>query len=289
MSQNSKTIEDVLIWAKKLLKENGKETYSLDAQVLLMYVTGFSKVQLILNNKTLLEEEKMQEYEKIVKQRADGMPLQYITGKQEFMSLDFKVNSATLIPRGDTEILVEAVQKISRLENINNIMEIGTGSGCIPISLLYYNKEMKAVSFDISEEAIKIAEINSEINGVSDRITFIQSDLFEKASEDMIGKFDAIVSNPPYIPKDVIKNLMTEVKDFEPITALEGGIDGLYFYRAITEQGQKYIRSGGRIFYEIGCEQAEDVKKIMQLNGMYNIEVIKDLAGLDRVVIGQKR
>lgn len=289
MSQNNKTIEDMLVWAKKLLKENGKETYSLDAQVLLMYVTGFSKVQLILNNKTLLEEEKIQEYEKMVKQRANGMPLQYITGKQEFMSLDFNVNSATLIPRGDTEILVEAVQKISRLENINNIMEIGTGSGCIPISLLYYNKEMKAVSFDINEEAIKMAEINSEINGVSGRITFIQSDLFEKASEDMIGKFDAIVSNPPYIPKDVIKTLMTEVKDFEPITALEGGIDGLDFYRAITEQGQKYIRSGGRIFYEIGCEQAEDVKKIMQLNGMYNIEVIKDLAGLDRVVIGQKR
>lgn len=289
MSQNNKTIEDMLVWAKKLLKENGKETYSLDAQVLLMYVTGFSKVQLILNNKTLLEEEKIQEYEKMVKQRANGMPLQYITGKQEFMSLDFNVNSATLIPRGDTEILVEAVQKISRLENINNIMEIGTGSGCVPISLLYYNKEMKAVSFDISEEAIKIAKINAEINGVSDRITFIQSDLFEKAPKDMIGKFDAIVSNPPYIPKDVIKTLMTEVKDFEPITALEGGIDGLDFYRAITEQGQKYIRSGGRIFYEIGCEQAEDVKKIMQLNGMYNIEVIKDLAGLDRVVIGQKR
>jgi len=276
------------LWAKKQLKESKKESYAIDAQVLIMYVFGLSKVELILNSKLIAQESKAQIYKELVKKRAEGMPLQYITGTQEFMSLDFKVNTATLIPRGDTEILVETVQSFSKSENIKNILEIGTGTGCIPISLLHYDKGMRAVSADISSKALETAKINAELNNVADRIVFLQSDLFENISEDFQEKFDAIVSNPPYIPQSTIKTLMTEVKDYEPVSALDGGADGLDFYRNITEQGLKYIRRGGRIFYEIGCEQAKAVSSIMQSNGMYDIEVIKDLSGLDRVVTGKK-
>ena len=288
MNQNSQTVRELLLWAKRLLKENGKESYVLDAQVLIMYVLGFNKVELILNDGQIVEESKAEIYREFVKKRAAGMPLQYITGTQEFMSLDFKVNAATLIPRGDTEILVETVQRFSKIEDIKNILEIGTGTGCIPISLLYYDKSMRAVSADISSKALETAKINAELNNVTDRIVFLQSDLFENISDDMQEKFDAIVSNPPYIPQKTIKTLMTEVKDYEPVSALDGGTDGLDFYRNITEQGLKYIRKGGRIFYEIGCEQAKAVSSIMQSNGMYDIEVIQDLSGLDRVVTGKK-
>lgn len=285
MSQN-KTIEQLLIEGKNILKGNNISTWSLDAQVLLMYITKLTKVKLFSHNKDILSQQSCTRYIELIHKRAEGFPLQYIIGTQEFMSLDFKVNTYTLIPRSDTEVLVETILGLSKENTIKYIMDIGTGSGCIPISLLYYNNSIRAVAVDISEGALEVARENAVKHGVLDKIEFVNSDLFGNIPDTFVGKLDAIVSNPPYIPKDIIPTLMTEVREYEPMSALVGGVDGLDFYRKITSQGHKYIRQGGYLFYEIGHDQAEAVINIMKQYNFENIRVIKDLAGLDRVVIG---
>lgn len=287
MNQN-KSVEQLLTYGKKILREKNSESWSIDAQVLLMYVTGFSKIKLFSHNKDIVSDDDCQKYIEIINKRSEGIPVQYITGVQEFMSLDFKVNDYTLIPRGDTEVLVETILGLVDEQHIESIMDIGTGSGCIPISLLYYKKSMKAIGIDISQGALDVAQKNSDKHNVSDRLNFIQSDLFSNISNELIGQLDAIVSNPPYIREDVIASLMVDVREYEPMTALVGGEDGLDFYKKITSEGYKYIRQGGWLFYEIGYDQAADVTDIMKNNGFINIKVIKDLAGLDRVVFGNK-
>lgn len=288
MSQN-KSIEELLLYGKNYLKQLNDSTAVLDAEVLLMHTLNFSKIELFLRNKEMTTDTEQNNYLKFIKQRALGTPIQYITKNQEFMCLDFNVDSSTLIPRADTEILVETILNTSKINNIEYIMDIGTGTGCIPISLLYYLKNIKAVAVDISSEALKIAENNAYKNNVQNRITFIQSNLFNDISYDFIGKLDAIVSNPPYIPSNDIPKLMKGVRDYEPIIALDGGTDGLDFYRIITHYGQKYIRNGGFLFYEIGYNQSEAVSNIMKQQGIENIKIIKDLAGLDRVIIGNRK
>jgi release factor glutamine methyltransferase len=287
MSQNN-TIEQLLLYGKSILKEKNIESWAIDAQVLLMYVTKFTKVKLFSHNKQLLNDDECNYYRQLINKRSEGYPVQYITGIQEFMSLDFIVNSYTLIPRADTEILVETLLEVSKKQDIKRIMDIGTGTGCIPISLAYYNTAMKAIAIDISDGALEVARKNADKHRVSDKIEFIKSDLFENLSDEWIGKLDAIVSNPPYIRQEIIPSLMREVREYEPITALVGGIDGLDFYRKITKQGYQYIRQGGFLLYEIGYDQATQVTGIMQQQGFVNIQIIKDLAGLDRVVIGNK-
>lgn len=284
MNQN-KSVEELLLYGKQYLKQCNIET-SIDAQVILMYVLNFSKIDLFLKNKVIVTTDEQNKYIELLKKRGKGVPTQYIVGKQEFMSLDFLVNEETLIPRADTEILVETILNVDK--NIKYILDIGTGTGCIPISLLHYSKDMKALAIDINLRALELAEHNACINNVEDRITFIQSDLFSNLPDKFINKFDAIVSNPPYIPTEDIESLMKEVKDYEPYIALNGGIDGLDFYRKITIQSQKYLKSGGFIFYEIGYNQAKDVSCILENSGFTNIHVIKDLSGLDRVIMANK-
>ncbi len=284
MNQN-KSVEELLLYGKQYLKQCNIET-SIDAQVILMYVLNFSKIDLFLKNKVIVTTDEQNKYIELLKKRGKGVPTQYIVGKQEFMSLDFLVNEETLIPRADTEILVETILNVDK--NIKYILDIGTGTGCIPISLLHYSKDMKALAIDINLRALELAEHNACINNVEDRITFIQSDLFSNLPDKFINKFDAIVSNPPYIPTEDIESLMKEVKDYEPYIALNGGIDGLDFYRKITIQSQKYLKSGGFIFYEIGYNQAKDVSCILENSGFTNIHIIKDLSGLDRVIMANK-
>ena len=203
------------------------------------------------------------------------------------MGLDFYVQEGVLIPRPDTEPLVEEIIELCKSKENLSILDIGTGSGAITISLAKYLKTSKVKSFDISDIALEIGKKNAISNEVDDRVEFIKSDLFSSIENKNI-KFDVIVSNPPYIPKKDIETLHTQVKDYEPYTALEGGEDGLDFYRSITEQSRMYLKENGILAYEVGHDQAEDVSEIMKKNGYTKIYTKKDLQGIDRVVIGYK-
>ncbi|MBQ2891251.1 MAG: peptide chain release factor N(5)-glutamine methyltransferase, partial [Clostridia bacterium] len=208
----------------------------------------------------------------------------YIVGHREFMSLDFKVNSSTLIPRADTEILVEELIKIYEGKK-PFIFEIGTGSGCIPVSLAYYIKDAHIMSCDISEKAIETAKENAKNNGVADRVSFIEHDILSgfPALEEAP---DCIVSNPPYIESDVTQTLDENVKNFEPLSALDGGRDGLDFYRSIIKENP--LRKGGLLAFEIGYNQGKSVSGLME-NDYTDIRIIKDLGGNDRVITGIKK
>ena len=194
------------------------------------------------------------------------------------------MQEGVLIPRPDTEVLVEEVIEIAKNKEDINILDIGTGSGAITVSLAKYLENAKITSVDISEIALEIGRKNAILNEVDDRITFVKSDLFTNINKEM--KFDIIVSNPPYIKREVIDTLDKQVKDFEPYNALEGGIDGLDFYRAITKEAKNFIKEGGALAYEVGHDQSEDVSKLMKMYGYTNIYTRKDLQQIDRVVIG---
>lgn len=277
-------IKEIFLKYKNILKEKNFETYSLDVEVLLMEVTGFSKPQLYINTEYVLSNEEFNKFEEFFIRRLKKEPIAYIIGKCEFMGLDFYLNNDTLIPRADTEILVEKAIETINKNNLKTGLDIGTGSGAIAISILKYCENMKMTAIDINENVILKAKENAEKNQVLDRILLIKSDLFENICE----KFDIIVSNPPYIKTDVIEELEDNVKKYEPKRALDGGEDGLIFYKKITEKAKDYLNEKGYLIYEIGYDQAEDVKKIMIENNFENIKILKDFAGLDRVVLGKK-
>lgn len=274
-----KKIKDILIKYKKILKENNFETYSLDVEVLLMNVINFNKTNLYLNPDYILQDEQFEQFENFFNRRLKNEPIAYIIGKCEFMGLDFLLNKHTLIPRGDTEILVEKAIQIVKENNFKNILDIGTGSGAIAISLAKYCK-IDIDALDINIDALNMAKKNATLNNV--KVNFIKSNLFENIN----NKYDVIVSNPPYIKTDVIKTLGKNVKDYEPILALDGGKNGLDFYEKIANNAYKHLNKGGYLIFEIGYDQAEDVKKIMQNRNFFNITILKDLAGLDRVIFG---
>lgn len=283
--KHNNTISQAMQQGKQYLKENGIDTYALDSQLLLQYATGLKRVQLFTHDSQVLTDAEQALWEDSLHQRAMGKPLQYITGHCEFMGLDFLVDSSTLIPRGDTEVLVEAVLEYQKKENLHTILDMGTGSGCIPISLVHY-ANMKAYGVDISAEALAVAQKNAQRNCAN--VTWIQSDLFSNVPTHLHGTLDALLSNPPYIPTKDIEGLMREVKHFEPYTALDGGEDGLDFYRKIIRDGSVFLRNKGWIFFEIGYHQGKEVSDLLQQAGFIDIEVRKDLAGLDRVVLARK-
>lgn len=296
------TIKDIII---KYTDEfsDVSATPRLDTEVILTKVLGdVDKLYLHMNLNKDIEDDKLSEFEKMANERKEGRPIAYIVGNREFMGLDFHVEEGVLIPRPDTETLVDEVINICskdeyRLKENIDILDIGTGSGAITVSLAYYIKNSNLKSFDISEIALKVGEKNAKDNGVIARTEFIKSDLFSALEKNEDGalkeslkniKFDIIVSNPPYIKKDVIPTLDKQVKDYEPYNALEGGEDGLDFYRRITEESVKYLKSGGILAYEVGHDQSEDVSNIMKNCGYEKIYTKKDLQGIDRVVIGTK-
>ena len=204
--------------------------------------------------------------------------MQYITGETEFMGLPFKVNSNVLIPRQDTETLVEEALKVIRPGM--KVLDMCTGSGCIIISIMHFAKEIEGFASDISRHAINLAKENAKMNNVS--VTFETGDLFDHIR----GNYDVIVSNPPYIRTEEIPKLMPEVQNFEPVQALDGKEDGLYFYRRIVEEAKEYLNPNGFLLFEIGYDQGKEVPELMENAGYKNVKVIKDLAGNDRVVSG---
>lgn len=274
------TLREAYEYGQEQLKKEQIEDADLDAWYLLEYVTGVSRAMYFMDMNRELSEEEETEYFGCVATRAEHVPLQHITGVQEFMGLEFCVNEHVLVPRQDTEVLVESVLAV--LEPGMRVLDMCTGSGCILISLLKLCgfADVSGVGADVSEDALKVACENAEKLGVDAK--FLHSDLFSNVE----GKHDVIVSNPPYIRTAVIEELKEEVKFHDPLIALDGKEDGLYFYRRIVEECPRFLKQGGKVFFEIGHDQGEDVSRLMKEAGFSNVNVKKDLAGLDRVVFG---
>lgn len=263
---------------KDRLEKAGIQEAALDARLLLEEVCRTDRNKLLVHGDRAVTEEEETQFRIFIERRSTHEPLQQITGWQEFMGLRFSVTEDVLVPRQDTETLVEEVMRY--LSDGMEILDVCTGSGCILLSLLRYSNGCRGVGCDISEKALAVAGQNAKELGISAQ--FIQSDLFESIE----GRFEYIVSNPPYIRKDMIPTLMEEVRDHEPLIALDGGEDGLDFYRKITREATEHLYSGGMLFFEIGYDQGEAVKLLMEEEGYEEVTVSQDLAGLDRVVYG---
>lgn len=256
------------------------ENPAFEAQQIIMSAAGMNNTEFAFRLKDEVSADICIAARKMAKRRIAGEPLQYIVGSAEFMGLTFRVNKNVLIPRADTETLVEEVLRLADGRK-GDMLDIGTGSGCIGISAAHYNPGLNVTFLDISAEALKTAEENARINNVCGK--FIKADILKETVAD---KFDIIVSNPPYIRPDVIETLQKEVKDYEPYGALCGGKDGLVFYRRIAETAPLMLKKDGILAFEIGYDQAEEVVRIM--HDFCDVRIIKDLCGNDRVVTGKK-
>ena len=275
------TYREAIETGTRILQKENIADAKIDAWYLLQMACKIDRNFYYLHEEDELTAEQQSEYESTVHKRAEHVPLQYIIGEQEFMGLKFKVNSNVLIPRQDTEILVEEALRVAKPGM--RVLDLCTGSGCIIISLAKNVADISCTGSDISKQALLVAKENAKANEVE--VEWERSDLFENIS----GTFDLIVSNPPYIPTGEIPGLMPEVRDFEPVDALDGNEDGLYFYRIITEKSPEYLTSDGYLYFEIGYDQGEAVSAMMRQCGYTQVEVIKDLAGNDRVVKGRKK
>ncbi len=273
------------IGIERLLKKEYNNPM-LEAKLLLAYVLGIDKDDLFFRLSEEIPEDKLEKYYELLEKRASGYPVQYILGNQEFMGLEFEVGEGILVPRPDTETLVENIIKIAEEKysgKLIRILDMCTGSGAIAVSLAKYIPNSMVDAADISDKAVKTAEKNAEKNQTDDRLSVIKSDLFENIKRD----YEIIVSNPPYIETEVLKTLQTEVSEYEPKLALDGGEDGLDFYRKIIKESPKYLKEDGVLGLEIGYNQGKAVSELMR-PFFYNIEIIKDLGENDRVVIGFK-
>ncbi len=273
------TYNQLLQTGRELLKQQGIADANVDAWYLLAHVFKINRTDLLLRGDQAVESEEMELYLNLLHKRANHIPLQHITRTQEFMGLELLVNEDVLIPRQDTEILVEEVLKYSEDKSV---IDMCTGSGCIILSLAKLGRLKRAVGVDLSERALEVATNNIRKHKVN--VELIQSNLFDRVE----GCYDILVSNPPYIPSSDIEALMPEVKDHEPRMALDGSADGLEFYRLISNAGKKHLNPNGLIFYEIGYNQGEAVKEILLKEGFQEIMIKKDLSGLDRVVSARR-
>lgn len=273
------TYREAIVLGESILRKADIVDAKTDSWLLLAMACKIDHTYYYMHIDEEMTEEQAREFEVLIKKRAERVPLQYITGEQEFMGLTFHVNSNVLIPRQDTETLVEEALKV--IKPGMKVMDMCTGSGCVLISILKNAHDVEGIGYDISKQAINVAKENAKFNEVP--AVFERSDLFEDVVE---NDFDMIVSNPPYIPTDVVATLMPEVSQFEPREALDGKGDGLYFYSKILEQCKNYMKPDGYILFEIGCEQGDAVSTMMRLAGFSEVRVIKDLARNDRVVMG---
>ena len=276
-----------------VLEENKIQEARLDAWLLLEYVTGISRALYYADPGKMLEKEKAEEYRQLIRQRAEHIPLQHITHQAYFMGFEFYVNENVLIPRQDTETLVEKALEILQRQDKPRILDMCTGSGCILLSILAMKENAIGTGADVSDKALLVAKRNAEGLNVADRAEFVESDLFlspffKETTGKEVPLYDILISNPPYIRSAVIDDLMEEVKGHDPRIALDGHEDGLYFYRRIVSEGKAYLREEGWMLFEIGYDQGEDVSTLLKEAGFIHVQVIKDLAGLDRVVLGQK-
>lgn len=282
----SLTLDLLLTEGVKVLTEAGIEEATLDARYLLFEVFHTGMTHFLLDRGRVISEDdqvldQVKQYRLMIEKRSQRIPLQHITGSREFMGLEFYVNEHVLIPRQDTETLVELILKDYKGRK-PVILDMCTGSGCIAISLSKIGGFDGVTAVDLSKEALKVAKRNADVLLGPGRITLIESDLFQAIEPK--SRFDIIVSNPPYIPTEIIKELQPEVRNFEPMLALDGREDGLFFYRQLVSEGRRFLNPGGSIYFEIGYDQAESVSALLEDAGFAEIRVVKDAAGLDRVV-----
>jgi len=264
----------------KRLELAGIDEAESDTRLLFYYILGMERADLVMKARDEAADDEVKRILDAVDVRETRVPLQHITGKQNFMGLEFNVTPDVLIPRFDTECLVEETMLVCN--DGDKVLDVCTGSGCILISLMKYKNDITGIGCDISRAALEVAEKNARemlLNPL-----FVESDLFENVLE---GDFDIIVSNPPYIRSEVIDSLAPEVKEHDPMLALDGGEDGLIFYRRLTKEAHSYLKKGGWLLVEIGYDQGEDVKELFCINGFKDVEIIKDLAGFERIVKGK--
>lgn len=272
------TYREAMALGEKILAMADIVEAKTDAWLLMEMVCKIDRSFYYLHMEEDMPEEQLSEYEIALRKRAEHVPLQYIVGETEFMGLKFKVNPSVLIPRQDTETLVE--EALKAVKPGMKVLDLCTGSGCIIVSILHNAADVEGYAIDISKLALNVAKENAKLNEVP--VIFERSDLFDNVT----GTFDVIVSNPPYIPTAEVVKLMPEVRGFEPMEALDGREDGLYFYRRIVAECRDYLNPEGRVFFEIGYDQGEEVSGLLREAGFREIQVIKDLARNDRVVTG---
>jgi release factor glutamine methyltransferase len=285
------TIAEAIQKAAMRLSAHKIENARLDAEVLLGHALGRDRAWLLIHMQDQLDDPGQRVYENYIDRRAVREPLQYITGFQEFWGLPFIVTPAVLIPRPETELVVESAIRTGKTAATPVIVDLCTGSGCIAVSLAREHPQARIFATDRSGAALDIARRNARQNGVADRIRFLEGDLFEPLSEtDLIGRVDIIAANPPYIRRDELPTLQPEVRDFEPTMALIAGPDGTEIAERIINTAPNYLRSGGSLVLEMGMGQTDALRKIVAATGAYTEpEVLKDLAGIERVIVAKKK
>ena len=282
------TWEALLKEGQEILEAAGIEEAGLDAWLLLEYESGKNRAYYFAHCKEEADEEIKTPYMEKIRKRAQHIPLQHLTHQGYFMGYEFFVNENVLVPRQDTEVLVEEALSLIKEKEVPQILDMCTGSGCILLSILLEREDALGTGVDLSEKALSVAEKNRETYHLETRAELIKSDMFQSGYfEGKKESFDIIVSNPPYIPTEEIEKLQAEVRFHDPFMALDGKEDGLYFYRIIAKNAGEYLKPGGFLACEIGCDQGEDVKKMFESCGFSDVKVIKDLAGLDSVVSGK--
>ncbi len=271
------TYSEALRKSTDYLREAGIADAETDARLLLMHVSGKDRTFFLAHGDEELTEREEKHYQLLTEKRGGHVPVQYLTGTMNFMGLDFDVAENVLIPRIDTEYLVE--EAMTYVEDGARVLDVCTGSGCILLSLMRFKNAISGVGVDVSDDALALSRKNAEKLGV-ENVQFIKSDLFQNVE----GKFDYILSNPPYIRSSEIDGLMDEVRLHEPHLALDGGEDGLDFYRKIAHEAKEYLESEGRLFFEIGFDEGDALREILSSEGYKDIEVVRDYSGNERVV-----
>ena len=282
------TVLESINLSTQFLNEKGIESPRTNAELLLANILVCKRLELYLSFDRPLSEVELQKYREHIKRRGSFEPLQYITGKVEFFGLELKVNPSVLIPRPETELLAENILNQFPKEKKLIILDIGCGSGNIAIALAVHLPEAKIVSTDVSAEALKVAEENSERHNVSGRIKFVKHNIL-KNDLNNFPMFDVVVSNPPYVSKESFSSLQREIKDFEPGIAVTDNADGYTFFRTISEKASAKLKENGKLFFEVAQGQSEEVKDIMDKNNFKNIRVIKDYQSIDRVIFGERK
>lgn len=277
-------VMELINWTADYFKKHGIDSARLDAELLLGHILNKSRLDLYMDFEQVVAKECLAQYRELIKKRVGRMPVAYLINNKEFMSLSFYVDESVLIPRPETEVLVESVLKLQ--SNGGKVLDLGTGSGAIVVTLAKQRTDWKFFATDISPEAIAVARENAQRHEVAERITFLQGDLFNPFDESM--KFDCIVSNPPYIPSGEIPALMPEVRDYEPRIALDGGVTGLDFIERLVDEAPKFLTAEGQLVFEFGYNQGDSVRNLIQSNPQYtDNEIIKDYSGIERVAVAK--
>ena len=277
-------IFEVIKEGNKILKKNNIKSFNLDSEILMSQVLKKKRTDIILNNNIKLSDDEIIHYNNLIEQRSKKIPIAYITGKKEFWKYEFIVTKDVLVPRPDTEIIIEQTLKLTKNKSRLKILDVGIGSGCILLSILRERKSFYGTGIDICKKTLDICKINAKKLNLIDRIKLFKTNV----DNFCCGKYDLVISNPPYIKKFDLKYLEKDVYDYEPISALDGGVDGLLEIKRVISNSYKFLKKNGVLILEIAFDQKDKVKKILRENGYYIKDVVKDLANNNRCIISIK-